>query len=66
MPPPNSFPLTLSCPGACIVVLPHLLYSGVPSERYLWGVPLRRDAIHTCLESVRGSLLEAVSSFLMV
>ena len=25
-----------------------------------------RDAIHTCLESVRGLLLEAVSSFLMV
>jgi hypothetical protein len=24
MPPPNSFPLTLSCPGACIGVLPHL------------------------------------------
>ena len=26
MPPPNSFPLTLSSPGAFIVVLPHLLY----------------------------------------
>jgi hypothetical protein len=25
MPPPNSFPFTLSCPGAFIVVLPHIL-----------------------------------------
>ena len=25
--------------GACIRVLPHLFMSGVPLERYQWGVP---------------------------
>ena len=31
-----------------------------------WGVPIKRDAIDAFLEGVRGLLLEAVSSFLMV
>jgi hypothetical protein len=66
MPPPNSFPLTLSSPGAFIVVLPHLFKGGVPLERYLWGVRQLSDAIHTRLESARGCLLDAVSSFPIV
>jgi hypothetical protein len=56
MPPPNSFPLTLSCPGAFIVVLPHIFYM-VFLRNALCGVSrLRRDAIRTCLENVRSSL----------
>jgi hypothetical protein len=66
--PANSFPFTLSCPGAFIGRAAAPVYiSGVRCRsRYRWGVPPRRDAIHTCLESARGLLTDAVSSLLMV
>jgi hypothetical protein len=64
MPPPNSSPLTLSCPVACIGRAAAPVYKhGVPFGHAICGVvPLRRDAIDTQFTSARGASLEAVSS----
>jgi hypothetical protein len=66
MPPPNSFPLTPSCRGHGVVVLPHLSLRMVFLRNAICGVSRPSGTLSIPAWRARGSFTEAVSSLLIV